>query len=241
MPRDVFFVEKGDGVADRDGGAGRAGGLPVRMSERHEILTEPAAFDETDDGVRIGSQDRRATLAERHRMAEEKNFRRRSGLIELGGFERQHFARGAVLNGLLKTLRILQAGGMERERENRLAGGGRMDGQRQKTDAEVAGEGIGRDVQDGHVMCGVRGNNGDREKLRRAIGAADDDARLAAIAKSLQDVGRSEQVALVVYKESVAKKRVMVSARGRRLVETVNDGAERGRKSVVRGSIVSPR
>ena len=113
VPGDVFFVEKGDGVANGDGGAGSACRLPVRMSERDEIFAEPAAFDEADHGVRISGENWRATLAERHGMAEEKNFSRGRGLIKLGGFERENLARGAVLDRLLKAMRILQARGMQ--------------------------------------------------------------------------------------------------------------------------------
>jgi hypothetical protein len=239
MPGDVFFVEKRNGVANGDGGAGSAGGLAVRMSERDEIFAEPAALNEADDGLRIGGQDRRATLPKRHRVAEQKNFGGRGGLVQLGGFEREDFTWRAVLDGLLKTLRILQSRGMERKRENGLARSRRLGCKRQIADPKVAGEGIGRDVQDGHVMRGVRGNDSDGEKLRRAIGAADDDPGLAAVAKRFQNVGGSQKVSLFVNKEAVPKERVVVAACGRRLVEAVNDGRESGSERGVRRGIVS--
>ena len=98
MPGDVFFVEKGNGVADGDGGAGSAGGFAIRMSDGNEIVAEPAAFDEANDGVRIAREHRRAALPESDRMAEKKNVCGRGGFIQLGGFEREDLARRAVLD-----------------------------------------------------------------------------------------------------------------------------------------------
>ena len=109
-----------------------------------------------------------------------------------------------------------------------MAGSGGVGSKRQKADAEVPGKRIGRGVKNGHVMRGVRSDHGDREKLRRAIGAADDDVRLAAVAKGFQDVGDRQKVTLFVNKEGVAKETVVVTARRRGLVELINDGADGG-------------
>jgi len=67
--------------------------------------------------------------------------------------------------------------------------------------------------------------------MGRAVGPADKNVGLAAVAKGLNDVGGGEQVALFIDEEAVAKETVVVAASGWRLVKLVNDRADGGRKS----------
>jgi len=69
-------------------------------------------------------------------------------------------AGGAVFAGGFKALGVLKVVGMDGERDDRLARGGGIGGQWQVGYAEIAGEGIGRDAEDGDVVLRVRGDDG---------------------------------------------------------------------------------
>ena len=61
-------------------------------------------------------------------------------------------------------------------------------------------------------MFGVHGDDGSWEEDRGAIGTADEDVRLAAVAKRFHDMGSREEVSLFVDEETVAKEAVVVAA-----------------------------
>ena len=83
-------------------------------------------------------------------------------------------------------------------------------------------------------MLGVCGDDRGLEQNRRAISAADQDVGLAAVTEVIEDVGSGEEIALVVDEESVTEEAVVVAAGRRRLIELIDDGADRrGERSVV--------
>ena len=76
------------------------------------------------------------------------------------------------------------------------------------------------------------------EEPGRGVGPSDDQVGLATVSEGFEDVGVSEQVALLVDKEGVAEEGVVVAARGGGLVEAVDDRADGGvRAWVVRRTI----
>jgi hypothetical protein len=199
---------------------------------------EPAAFDDTDYGLGIGVEDGRAALAAFDVVAEEEKLGGRRGFFQLCGFVGKDCACGAVFAGGFEALRVLQVDGMEREREDGLAGSGGLGGKGQVGDAEVGGEGVGCDAKNGDVMRWVGGDNGGLQQAGRGIGAANDQVRLATVAKSIEDVGVGEQIALLVDEEGVAEEDVMIAARRGRFVEAVDDGADGGVRCGAGGKIV---
>ena len=86
------------------------------------------------------------------------------------GFVGKDLAGGAVFAGGFEALRVLQVIGMKRERDYGLARSGGFGGERQEGYAVFAGEGIGRDAEDGDVVLGVGGDDGGREHARRGVG-----------------------------------------------------------------------
>ncbi len=83
-------------------------------------------------------------------------------------------------------------------------------------------------------MLGVCGDDRGLEQNRRAISAADQDVGLAAVTEVFEDMGDGEEVALIVDEEAVAEETVVVAAGRRRLIELIDDGADRrGEWSVV--------
>jgi len=83
-------------------------------------------------------------------------------------------------------------------------------------------------------MLGVCGDDRGLEQNRRAISAADQDVGLAAVTEVFEDMGDGEEIALIVDEEAVAEETVVVAAGRRRLIELIDDGADRrGERSVV--------
>ena len=117
---------------------------------------------------------------------------------------------------------------MKRKGYDGLTTESRVRRKRQKGHFVVAGEGIWCGEENGDVVFRVHSDDGRLEKARRAIGAADKDVGLAAVAKGFQDVGGRQKVPLFVNEEGVAKETVVVTARGWGLVELINDGADSG-------------
>ena len=109
-----------------------------------------------------------------------------------------------------------------------MAGCDGICGQGQEGHAEVAGERVGRDAEDGDVVLRVGGDDGGLEKTGRGVGSADDEVGLAAVAEGVEDVSVGEQVALLVDEKGVAEKGVVIAARGRGFVEAVDDRADGG-------------
>ena len=70
-----MLLEKGNGIADRDGRAGRLCGLFLASGDCNRTVTDPAAFNEADDGVGARCQNRRPALPEHDRMAQQQDFR----------------------------------------------------------------------------------------------------------------------------------------------------------------------
>jgi hypothetical protein len=129
---------------------------------------------------------------------------------------------------------ILELWRMKRKGDHGLAADGWLRSKSQKGHFVVADEGIWNGEENGDVVFGVRSDDGRLKKARWAIGVADEDVGLAAVAKSFQDVGGRQKVALLVNEEGVAKETVVVTARGWGLVELINDGADGGgRRGVV--------
>ncbi len=137
-------------------------------------------------------------------------------------------AGGAVFARGFEALGVLKVMGMERERDDGLARGGGISGQREEGYAIVASERVGRDAEDGDVVLRVGGNDGGLKEAGRGVGSADDERGLAAIAERFEDVGVGEQVALLVDEKGVAEEGVVVAARGGGLVEAVDYGADGG-------------
>ena len=161
-------------------------------------------------------------------MAQEKDFGWRGGLFELCGFEGEDFSRGAIFSRGFEASSVAETGRMERESENRLARYGGVRREREKSNLELAGERIWRGTENGHVMVGIDSDDASFEKAGRAIGAAEENVRLAPVAEGFEDVGDGEKVALVVDEEGVAKEGVVITAGGGGLVEAVDEGTDGG-------------
>src|SRR6266704_113806 len=134
--------------------------------------------------------------------------------FELRGFVGEDFAGRAVLPGNFETIGVLQPGRMKRQGNDGLTAECWFGCQRKKGYFVNTGEGIGSGQEDSHIVFRVRGDEGRLNELRRAVGAADENVRLAAVAKSFQDMGDREEVALFVNEKAVAKEAVVVPARG---------------------------
>jgi len=192
---------------------------------------EPTPFDEAEDGVGVEREDRGAALPEGNRVAEEEDVGGRGRLIELGGFVGENLAFGAVFEGELESIGAAQFGRMQGEGDYGLAGGGWTFGQREERDLVIGVEGVGGGAEDGYVVGGISGNYGDLHEAGRAVGAVDEDERLAAVAEGFKDVGGGEQVALIVDEECVAEEGVVVAVGGGGLVELVDEGSDGGNGS----------
>lgn len=230
MPGDGLALQESDRVPDGDGRAGNSGGLSGGLGDRKTAGSQPAALNKTDYGLSVEGQNGGTTLAESYRMAEEKDVRSRGGFFQLGGFVGKDFAGGAVLLRGLKRLRILLPPWMQRQGENMLAEESRVRRQRQKGYLVLARERIWRRSKYGDVVFLVDGNHFGPKKLRRAIGAADENVGLSAVAKGLQNMRDGKDVTLFVDEEAVAKEAVVVAPRGWGLIQLINDGADRGRE-----------
>ena len=161
-------------------------------------------------------------------MAEEENIGRGGGFFKLRGLVGEDFAGRAVFPGNFESMSILDLWRMKRKGNNGLAAEGRVRSKRQKGHFVVAGEGIWCGEENGDVVFRVHSDDGRLEKARRAIGAADQDVGLAAVAKGFQDVGGRQKVTLFVNEEGVAKETVVVTARGWRLIKLIGNGADGG-------------
>ena len=147
-------------------------------------------------------------------MTEEEHVSRRGGFFELCGFVGEDFAGRAVFLGSLEGMSILELRRMKRKGNHGLAAKGRVRSQRQKGHFVIAGEGVWGAEENGDVVFRVHSDDGRLKKAGRAIGAADQDVGLAAIAKSFEDVGDCQKVTLFVNEEGVAKETVAVAVRG---------------------------
>jgi len=215
--------------------AGRCGGLMSRLGEGGDRGAEPAAFDETEDGVGVEREDRGTALPESNRVAEEEDVGGRGGLIELGGFVGENLAFGAVFKGELESIGVAEFGRMQGEGDYGLAGGGWTLRERQEGDLVIGVEGIGSGAENGHIVGGISGDYGDLHEARRAVGAINEDVRLAAVAEGFKDVGCGKQVALIVDEECVAEEGVVVAVGGGGLVELVDEGSDGGNGSGIGG------
>src|SRR6202171_5969658 len=161
-------------------------------------------------------------------MAEEENIGRGGGFFELRGLVGEDFAGRAVLPGNFESMSILELWRMARKGYDGLAAEGRVRRKRQKGHFVVAGEGIWGGQENGDIVFRVHCDDCCLKKARRAIGAADEDVGLAAVAKGLQDVGGRQKVPVFVNEEGVAKETVMVTARGWELIKLIGNGADSG-------------
>ena len=143
-------------------------------------------------------------------------------------FVGKDLAGGTIFARGFEALRVLEVIGMEREGDHGLAGGCGIGGEREEGNAEVAGERVGRDAEDGDVVLRVGGDDGGLEKAGRGVGATDDEVGLAAVAEGLENVSVGKQVALLVDEEGVAEEGVVVAAWGGGFVEAVDDRADGG-------------
>jgi len=170
-------------------------------------------------------------LAEVHRVAEEEDFGGGGGFLELCGFVGKDFAGEAVFARDLERIGVLLLRRMEREGENGLPRRCRIGGEHQESDIVFAGERIRRRVENGNIVLRVDRDDGSLHETRGAVGPADKNVGLAAVAEGLNDVGGGEEVALFVDEEAVAKETVVIAARGWRLVKLINDRADGGRRN----------
>ncbi len=161
--------------------------------------------------------------------------------FELRGFVGEDFAGRAVLPGNFESIGVLQPGRMKRQGNHGLTVECWFACQRKKGYFVNTGEGIGSGEENGHIVFWVRGDDGRLNELRRAVGAADENVGLAAVAKSLQDVRDREEVALIVNEEAVAKEAVVVPARGWRSIQLINHGTDGGGESRVVGRVLGNR
>jgi len=163
-------------------------------------------------------------------MAEEENVRRGGGFFKLRGLVGEDFAGKPVFPGNFESMSILELWRMKRKGDDGLAAEGRVRSKRQKGHFVVADEGIWGGEENGDVVFRVHSDDRRLEKARRAIGAADEDVGLAAVAKGFQDMGGRQKVTLLVNEEGVAKETVVVTAGGWGLIELINDGTDSGRE-----------
>ena len=96
--RNRMLLEKGNGIADRDGRAGRLNRLFLVSGDRHRTVTDPAALDETNDRAGVPCQNGRSAFPKHNRMAQQKDFRGERKLLEFGLLDGKHGAGGAVLD-----------------------------------------------------------------------------------------------------------------------------------------------
>jgi hypothetical protein len=230
-------LQERDGVANGNGGPGGRSGCGGGFGKGCAAGAQPAAFDETNHRARFHGENGGTALAKVHRVAEEEDFGGGSGFIELGRLVGEDFAGEAVFARDFESVGVLLLGRVERKSEDRLARGCGFGGKSEEVYFVFRGEGICRGAQDGYVMLGVLGDNGRGDQLGRAIAAADEDVGLAAVAKVFQDMGDREDVSLFIYEEAVAKEAVVIAARGRGLVQLINDRADSGGKRSVVGKI----
>jgi len=116
-------------------------------------------------------------------MTEEEHVSRRGGFFELSGFVGEDFAGRAVFLGSLECMSILELWRMKRKGDHGLAADGWLRSKRQKGHFVFALERIWRRPKNGDVVFCVHRNHVGSKKLRRTIGAADENAGLAAVAK----------------------------------------------------------
>jgi len=166
-------------------------------------------------------------------MAEEEDIGRGGGFFKLRGLVGEHFAGRAVVPGDFESMSVLELWRMKRKGDDGLAAEGRVRSKRQKGHFVVAGEGIWGGEENGDVVFRVHCDDGRLEKARRAIGAADKDVGLAAVAKGFQDVGGRQKVPLFVNEEGVAKETVMLTSRGWGLIKLIGDGTDGRERGVV--------
>lgn len=229
------MFEEGDRIADGDGGTGSFGAMRGGARQRDGIRSEPAAFDEAEDGARVLREYGGAALAEVYRVAEEEDFGGGGGFFELGGFVGKNFAGEAVFARDFEGVSVLLLRWMQREGEDGLAEGGGFGREGKKGDLVLGGKGVGGSPENGDVVLKVHGDDGGLEEDGGAVVATHEDVGLAAVAKGFEDVGGSEQVALIVDEEAVAEKAVMVAAGSGGLVQLIDDGANGRRESGVVG------
>lgn len=164
-------------------------------------------------------------MAKLHGMAQEKNVRRRGGWVEHGALEGKNLAGRAILAGSLEALRTSRMGWVQGKSDDRITRDGRLLRKSEVGDAKSARERIRFSAKNSDVASAIRGDDLYLQQLRRTFAPVDQDVWLTAIAKSFEDVGVGEQIALVIDEEGVSKELVMISARGRGLVELVDNGA----------------
>jgi hypothetical protein len=137
-------------------------------------------------------------------------------------------AGGAVFAGSLEALGVLQVNWVKRERQYLLARGDGISGEGEEGHSKPAGEGVGRDAEDGDVVRWVGGDDGGWEYAGWGIGSTEDEVGPAAVAESIENVGVGEQVAFLVDEEGVTEEDVVVAARGGGFVEAVDHRADGG-------------
>lgn len=174
MPGYGLPLQQGDGVLDRGGGAGDGGSLAEGIGSGSGEGAEPAAFDDANYSVGVGGKYGGTALAAGDGVAQEKDFGGGGRLFELCGLEGENLAGGAVFARRFEALRVLKVIGMEGDRDHRLARSDGINGQREEGYAEVAGERIGCDAEDGDVVGRVGRDDGGLEKAGRGVGPPDD-------------------------------------------------------------------
>ena len=91
-------LEKRNGIAYRDSRPGWLCELCLASGDGNGTVTDPAAFDEANDRAGVRCQDWRAALPKHDRMAQQKDFRGKRKLLELGFLDGKHHAGGPVLH-----------------------------------------------------------------------------------------------------------------------------------------------
>ena len=176
-------MQESDRVANGDGGTGSRRRHRGGLGDGDGAGAQPAAFDKTDYGAGVEGEDRGATLAASYGMTEEEHVSRRGGFFELSGFVGEDFTGRAVFLGSLECMSILELWRMKRKGDHGLAADGWLRSKRQKGHFVFALERIWRRPKNGDVVFCVHRNHVGSKKLRRTIGAADENAGLAAVAK----------------------------------------------------------
>lgn len=226
VPRDGVLLQKRNGVANRDCGAGGGSALRGGLFEREGVIAQPEAFNKPHDAMRTDIEDRRTALAFYDGMAEKKYIRGRSGVREMRRFVGENRAGGRIFALELEAIRALQPLGMQREREDGFSLHGRLGRQRKKRHLVFAGEWIRRDAKNRDVVRRILRDDAGLQQLRRSIDAIDENVRLAAVAERFEDMRNGEQITLVVDEEGVAEECVVVAARSGALIVRINNGAK---------------
>jgi len=142
----------------------------------------------------------------------------------------QHGGGIVVRNGQFESVRIFEMLGAESGGFDTIAdaGLGRTQGQSDYVVRAVrASEGVWRSAKNSYVVLEIDSDDFGLQQARRRRGQANENAGLAAIVKFRKDMRGGEEIAVAIDEESVAVKNVVITAVAGRVIELINDRADR--------------